>query len=198
MTGRRPARSQKHPAKVVRFPVPRVARRRRAVRIGSALLALGLVVAIVVRINMLHSARLSVRRISSTLSPEEFRILKLVNDERIRAGQPPLDFSPGLMVAARNHSQDMAAHNYLGHDSPAGDTPADRLRAAGVGYEELAENVFSGNPNDVGRLPEEVVKGWLQSPEHRANLLSQRFRATAVGIARSQQGSFYVTEDFVR
>ena len=102
------------------------------------------------------------------------------------------------MSAARSHSIDMAERRYFGHDSPAGDTPADRVRMMGINYEELAESLYRDDSSDVETLPNRVVKGWLASPSHRANLLSPRFRIAAVGIARSDDGKIYVTQDFIR
>jgi len=124
-------------------------------------------------------------------------LLKLANDSRERAGLAPLQFSPRLMVAARNHSRDMAARGYLGHDSPAGDTPADRTRAAGVNYDELGENVYRDSA-EAGALPTRAIKAWLQSRAYRSNLLSPGFRLSAVGIARADDGNYFVTQDFIR
>jgi uncharacterized protein YkwD len=165
------------------------------------MLAIGLASAIGVhgvRVATLHTTRVASGEFASPLSAQEFRILKLVNDERVRAGQPPLEFSPLLMSAARAHSIDMAERRYLGHDSPAGDTPADRVRMMGINYEELAESLYRDDTSNVETLPNRVVKGWLASPSHRANMLSTRFRIAAVGIARSGDGKIYVTQDFIR
>jgi uncharacterized protein YkwD len=200
-TGRGPARASRRPAKIIRMPTPRATRRKRVVRIGAALLAIGLASAIGVhgvRVATLHTTGVATGEFASPLSAQEFRILKLVNDERVRAGQPPLQFSPLLMSAARAHSIDMAERRYFGHDSPAGDTPADRVRMMGISYEELAESLYRDDSSNVETLPDRVVKGWLASPSHRANMLSTRFRIAAVGIARSDDGKIYVTQDFIR
>jgi uncharacterized protein YkwD len=183
------------------MPTPRGTRRRRVIRIGAAILAIGLASAVGlhgVRVVTLNTTRVGTGEFASPLSAQEFRILKLVNDERVRAGQPPLQFSPLLMSAARAHSIDMAERRYFGHDSPAGDTPADRVRMMGINYEELAESLYRDDSSNVEMLPNRVVKGWLASPSHRANMLSTRFRIAAVGIARSDDGNIYVTQDFIR
>jgi uncharacterized protein YkwD len=135
---------------------------------------------------------------SSPLASEELQLLKLVNDERQHAGFTPLQFSPRLMTAARNHSHDMATRRYLGHDSPAGDTPTERIRAAGIYYDELGENVYSANATRSEQLPGEVLTAWMRSPAHRANLLAPGFRLSAVGIARAADGEYYITQDFIR
>ena len=189
-------RGVRRTAKVIALPAPR--RQRRAARIGTVVVALGVIGAMTARIDGLHSVRLQTAAIQSPLSAQKFQLLKLGNDRRVQAGLAPLQFSQRLMVAACNHSRDMAARGYLGHDSPAGDTPSDRAGAAGINYDELAENVYSGDAVDADALPEHVIKVWLQSRAHRANLLSPGFRLSAVGIAHANDGKYFVTQDFVR
>ncbi len=150
------------------------------------------------RIDWLRRIRLQTAAIESPLSAQEFQLLKLANDSRVQAGLAPLQFSPRLMVAARNHSRDMAARSYLSHDSPAGDTPADRARAVGINYDELAENIYKGEAANASTLPEHVIEAWLRNRVHRTNLLAPDFRLSAVGIARADDGNYFVTEDFVR
>lgn len=162
------------------------------------MVALSVIGAMTARIDGLRSVRLQTATIQSPLSAQEFQLLKLANESRMQAGLAPLQFSQRLMLAARNHSRDMAARGYLGHDSPTGDTPADRARAAGIDYDELGENIYRGAAPDANALPEQVIKAWLQSRAHRGNLLSPGFRLSAVGIARADDGNYFVTQDFVR
>jgi uncharacterized protein YkwD len=161
-------------------------------------IVVGVIGTITVRVDWLHRVRLQTAAIQSPFSAQEFQLLKLANDSRVQAGLAPLQFAPRLMAAARNHSSDMAARGYLSHDSPAGDTPADRARAAGIAYDELTENVYRGNVADAGALPKQVITAWLQNRDYRTNLLSPDFRLSAVGIARANGGTYFVTEDFVR
>jgi uncharacterized protein YkwD len=191
------SRSVRRTAKIIPLSPPR-RQRRRGARVGTVIVALGVIGSIVARIDGLHSARIQTISLQSPLAAQEFRLLKIVNDKRVQAGLAPLQFSRYLMIAARNHSSDMAARGYLGHDSPAGDTPADRARTAGINYDELGENIYRGNAADADSLPERVVDTWMQSPAHRANLLSPGFRLSAVGVARADNGLYYVTQDFVR
>ncbi|MBI3758958.1 MAG: CAP domain-containing protein [Deltaproteobacteria bacterium] len=143
------------------------------------------------------------RPVVSTLAVAEFqsaeaRILELVNSARKQAGVPPLILSDRLLSAARMHSQDMAAHRYLAHESADGIPTADRVRAAGLDYEEVAENLFSDPRPDIEALPTRAMTAWLASPEPRVNLLAARVRTAAVAIARAVDGSFYVTLDLMR
>jgi uncharacterized protein YkwD len=160
--------------------------------------ALGLVSAIAASTNHLHRIGVSNTHSSSAPSVRELRILKLINDARGRAGLVPLRFSQHLMTACRTHSLDMATRGYLAHDSPGGDTPADRVIAAGTDYSELGENLYTQTLLEPDSLPERTVAQWLDGPRPRANLLSPGFRASAVAIAQAANGDFYVTANFIR
>ena len=199
-SGRDTARTSRRSAKIIPFPKPKGLRRRRAVRVASIGIAIGVCGALATRVNTFRGfwPMTQDEGLRSDMSAEELQILKLVNDERVRAGSLPLQFSPRLLVAARKHSLDMANQGRLGNDGQSGDTPAARARMAGIDYQELAENVYSDSTADIADLPARAIKGWLGNPDHRTTLLSQRFQASAVGIRRNAAGRFYVTEDFIR
>ena len=102
------------------------------------------------------------------------------------------------MHAAYFHSADMAGADYIAYDGPAGDTPVDRVAAQGVAYRELAENLYNGTADRAIKLADLALAQWLADPPDRKNLLSPRFRATAIAIARAADGSFRITQDFAR
>ena len=84
----------------------------------------------------------------------------------------------------------MAAHDYFEHADLAGQSPADRVRAVGYREKLVGENIAYG-PQSV----EEVVQGWLDSPDHCENIMDPRFAemgiASAAGRA-SRRGLFWV------
>lgn len=193
-SGARPLRG---PAKVIVMPTPRVVRRRRAIRATMGLLALGLVGAIAARVYLSRSTPLSPEEVAG-LDLQEAEILTMVNQERARAGLHPLRFSPRLAVIARGHSYDMAIRRYFAHNSPEGSTPAQRVRGVGIEYRQMAENIYMDDFRDADGLAVRAVKGWLSSPEHRANMLSPELIESGVGIAHSAGGKTYLTQDFIR
>lgn len=197
--GRRSARIPKGPAKVIQFPAGRRRRRsyRRSAVIGIASMGLAAAGAALVWIYLVPFIGLT-PDLTAGMSAQEAEILRLVNDERKRAGAPALKSSQRLMLASRGHSYDMALRNYLGHKGPAGDTPAERVRGVGVDSAALGENLYLDREADRARLAERAVQEWLRNPEHRANLLSPDFASTGVGIARAGDGTAYVTQDFAR
>jgi len=195
-TRRRPPGFRNGPAKVIRMPTPTVVRRRRAIKAGLGLLVLSLLAAIIARFYLLYTAPPSPEKVSG-LTAREAEILGLVNQERARAGQPPLKFSPRLAVIARGHSYDMALRHYLAHNSPDGVAPAERIAGAGIGYHAVGENVYMDDA-DPADMPRRAMNGWLKSPAHHANIVSGTFTETGVGIAQSADGNTYVTQDFMR
>lgn len=132
--------------------------------------------------------------------------LCLINDERARFGEPALIEDARLASAAVGHSQDMDARHYFEHVSPGGQTLLMRIRASGfipsggVGY-TLGENIAWGTLW-LG-TPRTIVKAWMESPGHRANILNRSYRYTGIGIdpdlprsmSGGQAGGMY-TQDF--
>ena len=111
--------------------------------------------------------------------------------ERASAGLAAFTLDATLTQVARTRAQDMAANNYFSHTSQNGDSPWDRMAAAG--YPDAgAENIAKGYPTAAA-----VVKGWMNSPGHRANILNCGLRAIGVGMA-SGPGGPYWTQNFGR
>ncbi len=196
-SGRGTARRPRGPAKVITMRTPKVVKRRRAVQAGIGVVVTALLAAIAMRVYLTRNAPPSPEEMAGVSEPEA-DIIKEVNAERNRRGLKALKFSPRLAVVARGHSYDMAIRHYRDHNSPEGSTPADRARGVGVDFKAVAENIYVDDYHKLDSLGQRALKGWLESPEHRANLLSPDFVETGIGIARSNDGLTYVTQDFVR
>ncbi len=121
------------------------------------------------------------------------RVVDLTNQERAKAGLPPLTLDPALSSAALAHSQDMADHDYFSHTGSDGSTVDQRIKAAG--YSPLwayGENIAAGQPT-----PEDVVSAWMSSAGHRANILNSGYEHIGVGYvyAAGTPYGYYWTED---
>jgi uncharacterized protein YkwD len=112
----------------------------------------------------------------------EDELLAAANAERTRHGLRPLRYSRGLHRAAALHSAEMARLGYFDHDSADGTSFARRIRRTYRmrGYRRwgVGENLVSGSPTLSAA---EALSEWLQSPGHRANLLSRRWRDAGLG-----------------
>lgn len=120
----------------------------------------------------------------------EQAVLTLTNAERQKAGLKPLQMDDKLMKSARAKSADMASKNYFSHTSPTYGSPFDQMKANGITYRAAAENIAMGQ-----RSAEEVVKGWMESPGHRQNILTPGF--THIGIGYDARGNYW-TQQFIQ
>jgi uncharacterized protein YkwD len=120
------------------------------------------------------------------------QVVTLTNEQRAAAGCGPLNGNPNLTTAAQGHSDDMATNHYFDHNSQNGDTPWDRMNAAGyTGWTLAGENIAEGQ-----MTPQDVMDAWMNSEGHRANILNCAFNDIGVGYAVSDDGDPYWTQDF--
>ncbi len=117
---------------------------------------------------------------AASLTRTESGLLRAVNQTRAAHGLRPLRFDATLERAARSHSADMLRNHYFAHGALA-----QRLRAFGARGPFVGENLAWG----VGSYaaPATIIREWLASPEHRANLLRPGFARIGIGALR---GSF--------
>ena len=115
-------------------------------------------------------------------------LLGLINAFRAAHGLPPLTLVQPLVLLATQHSEDMLARGYFGHDSPDGTTLDKRvggfLRAEGYRNPSFAENIDTG-PGAL--LPQSVFDEWL-SPGHVENMLATDVRQIGIGTAQVPVG----------
>jgi uncharacterized protein YkwD len=151
----------------------------------------------------------------------EHRVHDLINKERRDHKLTALAFDERLSKIARGHSHDMAARNFFSHTNPEGQDATARGKLAGFTCrkqiarntfsEGLGENLFQDNLYSRFRTsghersydwntPEEIaahsLKGWMNSPPHRRNILEGNYGQTGVGIAVSDDDKVYITQLF--
>ncbi len=111
--------------------------------------------------------------------------LCLINQQRAGHRLAPLQPNAALTGAAGGHSRDMVARKYFDHVSPSGSTPLDRIRQVGyltphASY-RIAENIAAATGPYA--TPAAIVRMWMNSAGHRANILNASYRDTGLGIA---------------
>ena len=94
------------------------------------------------------------------------------------------------MNSAREKSADMSKNKYFSHTSPTLGSPFDQMKANGIQYKAAAENIAMGQ-----RTAAEVVKGWMESPGHRANIMNGTY--THIGIGYDANGNYW-TQQFIQ
>ncbi len=123
----------------------------------------------------------------SNLTSLEASLLAQVNRVRGDHHLVPLVRRNDLDRVAVAHSLDMAQRGYFSHQSPEGANAVDRLQQHGVTDMRLAaENLGKTTQSDPSA---QIVRSWLQSPDHRDNLLAPALNFTGIGIARPGSGA---------
>lgn len=131
----------------------------------------------------------------------EQQILDIVNQRRSEGADchsegtfgpaGPLTMNPALRCAARVHSKDMVDQNYFDHTGPNGDTPGDRIDAAGYAWSTWGENIAAGNSTAAATMDQ-----WMNSDGHCANIMNPSFSEIGVGYYPGGGYGHYWTQAF--
>lgn len=129
--------------------------------------------------------------LEADLSPTA-EILRLTNLERASAGLPLLSPQALLNQVALKHAQSMAATGHFSHVIK-GLGPADRVAESPYRWNTVGENIAYGYTEN-----EAVMKGWMDSSGHRANILSISFTELGIGFAKDSKGLTYWVQVFAK
>jgi uncharacterized protein YkwD len=121
---------------------------------------------------------------ASNLPQVEAATLCLVNIQRAQHGLAALTANTVLQSAALQHSQDMVDNGFFSHDSSSGEDFEDRIlrfnyappNTRWVAGENIAWGTLSLSTADS------IVVSWMNSPEHRANILNGSYKELGVGV----------------
>jgi uncharacterized protein YkwD len=120
------------------------------------------------------------------LSDIRTSLIATINAQRTGNGLPALDPSAQLGKAAQNHACDNAGRNTMSHTGSDGSKFGARIKRTGYRYGKANENVGYGFKD-----PGAMVKGWMGSSGHRANILARGTRDIGVGVAQGSDGNLY-------
>ncbi len=126
------------------------------------------------------------------ISSIEEKLLEWVNKERTARNLNPLRFSPSLRAVAIEHSKDMASQQKLTHLSSSGKSYLDRMADSGMFFIEIGENVAVSDTFDAAF----IHRGFMESPEHRDNVLNPRYNTIGIGVVLSKDQEYFVTQDY--
>ncbi len=105
-------------------------------------------------------------------------LLDATNAARSSDNEAALTVDPELTNAAEAKATDMATNNYWSHNSPDGKTPWTFITAAGYSYSLAGENLAYGFGDASS-----TIRGWMNSSEHRANILNADYQNVGFGVA---------------
>lgn len=127
--------------------------------------------------------------VDDTCWPQE--VLRLTNNIRAEYGLGMLSWSDSLAEVGREHCIDMAARGYFDHTSPDGLSPFDRMHKKGIWFTYAGENIAAGQVD-----PEAVVEAWMNSPEHKENILTPEFTYMGACMYRGGDYGIYWGQEF--
>lgn len=111
------------------------------------------------------------------------KVVSLVNEQRRSRGLSPLAGLALLNDFAQTRSREITTR--LDHVRPDGSNPLSYVLQAG--YHTAGENIAAGFPS-----PEAVMEGWMNSPSHRASILSPDFSYIGVGHCTVNGQNYWV------
>lgn len=120
----------------------------------------------------------------------EQQMFQMVNQQRVDQGLEPLIFDNSLRDIARAHSNDMFKRGYFSHYTPEGLSPFDRMQKAGITYQYAGENLALAPDTAL------AMQGLMNSPGHRANILSPNFHKVGIGVINGGIYGEMYTQDF--
>jgi uncharacterized protein YkwD len=127
-------------------------------------------------------------------SANEEAIINGLNQQRNSNGLPSLAMVSELTQAARRHSRDMADHNFTDHTGSDGSDGGQRMEEAGYDWIGWGEIIGWGFGGDTTRM----IDWWMNSPPHKAIILSNNFTDFGAGYAynANSQWRHYWTVNF--
>lgn len=117
------------------------------------------------------------------------QVVKLVNEERAKVGAGALTLDKEIEAAALVRAKEIEIS--FPHTRPDGRNFSTALTDTGITFRSSGENIAWGQ-----RSPEEVVKAWMNSEGHRANILNTNFTKIGVGYYQNGAGRNYWTQLF--
>lgn len=111
-------------------------------------------------------------------------VITLVNAERAKYNLAPLTTEKNLSAAALTRAKEIVKS--FSHTRPDGTSFSTVLKEHGVSYRISGENIAWGQ-----RTPQEVVRGWMNSKGHRANILNERFTSIGVGYHMENSRTYW-------
>lgn len=122
-------------------------------------------------------------------------LFDLTNSIRARHDLPPLSWSSSAAGSSRKHSIDMAQNSFFSHMGSDLTYPGNRLNAYGISYEAIGENIIAGYDSVIL-----ASHAWFNSPEHRKNILDERFCNIGIGYEHLNDSIYktYITQVFYR
>lgn len=102
-------------------------------------------------------------------------LILLTNEIRDVKALNPLTTNDRLLMAATNKAKHLIQHDYFSHNSPAGKQFSEWVIESGYTFQIVGENLAIGFDTN-----KQVMKAWMESPSHRANILNDKYKEIGI------------------
>ena len=159
------------------------------------------------------------------ISKLELKIHDLTNTERQKLNLSLLSYDAEIRNIARGHSEDMSVRNFFAHETPDGKSPTDRALSANFALDnrswfkklnstqwQFGENIYQTNLydsvylinnipthyywSDLETIAKKTVDGWMNSKEHRENIVLPLWKKEGIGVYISDDDKVFITQNF--
>ncbi len=123
----------------------------------------------------------------------ELQVTDITNAFRQKNGLSALEIDKVAVTTCRKHSVDMATNNFFSHTNNKNESPWDRYEKNGGKNYACTESISRGD-----FTAQDIFDSWMNSADHRANLLHQKAALAGVGMAynKNSEYQFYTTQMF--
>ncbi|MGZ6005090.1 MAG: CAP domain-containing protein [Candidatus Saccharimonadales bacterium] len=154
---------------------------RHFLKVYSPYIPLLTIVVVGIVLSILSPPRLSNKNVLAyATSMSVNQLLSATNQDRANNGLPALKLNSKLDSAAQSKANDMVARDYWSHQTPDGQQPWVFITNAGYSYKAAGENLAYGFTDGSA-----TVQGWMNSPEHKANMLNSTYVDVGFGFKNS-------------
>lgn len=127
---------------------------------------------------------------TSVDTSDEMTMFNYVNTQREAHHLKPLKLNQTLTTVAQNYGKYMFANGFFGHITPSGQSPYDRITKTGINFTYVGENIAKAP--DVASAD----TGFINSPEHKANILDVNYTQIGVGVIDGGEYGKMFVQDF--
>ena len=133
----------------------------------------------------------STTKVDTKATTEEVQALTLLNNDRAQHGLAPLVYKAELNKLGETYAEDMIKRGFFAHNNPEGLTPFNRMKNAGISYQYAGENLALNDTIEAAEV------AFMNSPEHRENILNTHYTEVGIGVKHGSNGKVYVVQEFI-
>jgi hypothetical protein len=157
------------------FPHPETHKKAHLISIPALVTYVILFLVLQLSFSYINKVNPGILGINSSITVSE--VVSFTNQERAKAGLPPLRENHALNQAALEKAKNMFEENYWAHYSPSGKDPWGFIQGAGYRFSFAGENLARNFYNTP-----DVMAAWMASPTHKKNIMHEQYQEIGIAV----------------